>query len=167
MVGYGTESKDIENPQLVVSADDEQIWVAKKLLEKSELLKGLMLDVQDAGPIPLNNVDMNVLMKVLEWIDHHQNDPNQLPESTEKKSVEIDEWDMEFMKVDQEMLFEIVMAANFLDIEALLKTGCKTIANLIKGKSPEEIRQHFNIINDFTPEEEAQIRKENEWAEDR
>jgi len=55
---------------------------------------------------------------------------------------------------------------------------------MIKGKSPEEIRKTFNITNDFTyvslnspvfnqadracrPEEEAQIKKENEWAEDR
>ena len=66
--------------------------------------------------------------------------------------------------------------------------GCKTVANMIKGKSPEEIRKLFNIVNDFTPEEEvsldttaefscksanacsgfqAQIKKENEWAEDR
>ena len=45
--------------------------------------------------------------------------------------------------------------------------GCKTVANMIKGKSPEEIRKTFNIQNDFTPEEEDQIRRENEWAEDR
>lgn len=32
---------------------------------------------------------------------------------------------------------------------------------MIKGKTPEEIRKLFNIQNDFTPEEEAQIRKEN------
>jgi Skp1 family, dimerisation domain len=35
---------------------------------------------------------------------------------------------------------------------------------MIKGKSPEEIRRTFNIKNDFTPEEEDQIRRENEWA---
>ena len=32
---------------------------------------------------------------------------------------------------------------------------------MIKGKTPEEIRKLFNIVNDFTPEEEAQIKKEN------
>jgi len=37
--------------------------------------------------------------------------------------------------------------------------GCKTVANMIKGKSVEEIRKQFNIVNDFTPEEEEQIRK--------
>jgi S-phase kinase-associated protein 1 len=89
------------------------------------------------------------------------------------------------MQVDQEMLFEIILvgvcyliprskdltspiqASNYLDIKPLLDVGCKTVANMIKGKSPEEIRKTFNITNDFTPEEEDQIRRENEWAEDR
>lgn len=35
--------------------------------------------------------------------------------------------------------------------------GCKTVANMIKGKTPEEIRKLFNIVNDFTPEEEVGI----------
>ncbi len=33
--------------------------------------------------------------------------------------------------------------------------GCKTVANMIKGKTPEEIRKLFNIVNDFTHEEEV------------
>lgn len=32
---------------------------------------------------------------------------------------------------------------------------------------PLSMYNRFNIVNDFTPEEEAQIKKENEWAEDR
>jgi len=82
-------------------------------------------------------------------------------------SIEISEWDKTFMKVEQHVLFEIILAANYMDIKSLLDLGCQTVANMIKGRSPEEIRETFNIQNDFTPEEEEQIRRENEWAEDR
>ena len=112
----------------------------------------------------------NVLEKVLEWCKHHANDPAPTGDDdadSRKKTTDIEEWDQKFMQVDQEMLFEIILAANYMDIKALLDVGCKTVANMIKGKSPEEIRKTFNIQNDFTPEEEDQIRRENEWAEDR
>jgi S-phase kinase-associated protein 1 len=129
------------------------------------------------------------MKKVIEWCEHHKDDPpaaNDDDNDSRKKSTDIDEWDQKFMQVDQEMLFEIILvrhlphsltrasallitsqAANYLDIKALLDVGCKTVANMIKGKSPDEIRKTFNIQNDFTPEEEEQIRRENEWAEDR
>lgn len=59
------------------------------------------------------------------------------------------------------ILFNIscLQAANYLDIKGLLDVTCKTVANMIKGKSPEEIRKTFNIKNDFTPAEEEQVSK--------
>jgi S-phase kinase-associated protein 1 len=111
--------------------------------------------------------------QVLEWCEHHKNDPlpvatdaNDATEETRRRNIDISEWDGKFIQVDQEMLFEIILAANYLDIKPLLDLGCKTVANMIKGKTPEEIRKLFNIQNDFTPEEEAQIKRENEWAEE-
>ena len=35
------------------------------------------------------------------------------------------------------------------------KLGTNTLANMIKGKTPEEIRKLFSVVNDFTPEEEV------------
>lgn len=119
---------------------------------------------------PTRQVSEAVLRKVLEWCTHHKNDPTPTTDDdadSRKKTTDIEDWDQKFMQVDQEMLFEIILAANYMDIKALLDVGCKTVANMIKGKSPEEIRKTFNIQNDFTPEEEDQIRRENEWAEDR
>ena len=34
------------------------------------------------------------------------------------------------------------------------------------GKDPEEIRKEFDIVNDFSPEEELHLREENAWAFD-
>ena len=78
----------------------------------------------------------------------------------------VGEWDAEFVSIDQEMLFELILAANYMDIKSLLDLTCAKVASTIKGKSPEEIRTQFNISSDFTPEEEAQIREEQKWCED-
>ena len=87
---------------------------------------------------------------------------------TEKEQTEKDqadkEFDNEFVKVDQATLFELILAANYLNIKTLLDLTCMTVANMIKGKTPEEIRKTFNIKNDFTPEEEEEVKKENAWA---
>ena len=64
--------------------------------------------------------------------------------------------------------FHFPQAANYLDIKSLLDLTCKTVADYIKQcKTPQEIRRRFNIKNDFTPEEEEEVRKENAWCEER
>ena len=68
--------------------------------------------------------------------------------------------------MDMPYLLAIVYSANYLDHKILLEMACKTVANVINDKTPEQIRAIFNIQSDFTPEEEAQIRKENEWTEE-
>lgn len=78
----------------------------------------------------------------------------------------VQEWYATFVAVDQEILFELILAANYMDIKPLLDLTCATVASLIKGKSAEDIRKQFHIVNDFTPEEEAQVREENKWVED-
>uniref|UniRef100_A0A453R7U6 SKP1 component dimerisation domain-containing protein n=1 Tax=Aegilops tauschii subsp. strangulata TaxID=200361 RepID=A0A453R7U6_AEGTS len=75
-------------------------------------------------------------------------------------------FDAEFVKVDRATLFDLILAANYLNIKGLLDLTCQTVADMIKDNTPEEIRKIFNIKNDFTPEEEAEVRKENQWAFD-
>ncbi|WFD35447.1 TATA-binding protein-associated factor mot1 [Malassezia cuniculi] len=157
---------------VLTTSDNEQFTVDRDVAERSLLIKQMIEDIGESDmPIPLPNVSSSVLTKVLEYCNHHRNDPpSSLDDADEmrRRATDISEWDAKFIQVDQEMLFEIILAANYLDIKSLLDIGCKTVyvvpadsANMIKGKQPEEIRKLFNIQNDFTPEEEAQIRREN------
>jgi S-phase kinase-associated protein 1 len=121
--------------------------------------------------VPLPNVNSAILRKVIQFCTYHKDDPT--PPSTdddenkEKRTDDITSWDADFLKVDQGTLFELILAANYLDIRSLLDVTCKTVANMIKGKTPDEIRKTFNIKNDFTPAEEEQVRKENTWCEEK
>jgi S-phase kinase-associated protein 1 len=57
-------------------------------------------------------VNEAVMKKVIEWCDHHKDDPPATQDDdsdSRKKSTDIDEWDQKFMQVDQEMLFEIIL----------------------------------------------------------
>jgi S-phase kinase-associated protein 1 len=68
--------------------------------------------------------------------------------------------------VDKDTLFNLTLASNYLDIKPLLDLCCAKIASFIKNKTPEEIRVNLDIINDFSPEEEAQVRNENKWVDE-
>ncbi len=46
-------------------------------------------------------------------------------------------WDEEWIKVDQRELFDIILAANYLNIEKLLTLTVETVAQMIKGKTPQ------------------------------
>ena len=60
----------------------------------------------------------------------------------------------------------MILAANYLDVKSLLELSTAKVATIIKNKTIPEIREYFNIENDFTPEEEQQIMDENKWAEE-
>ncbi|RKP09430.1 E3 ubiquitin ligase SCF complex Skp subunit [Thamnocephalis sphaerospora] len=159
---------------VLTSSDNVEFTVDKDVAERSVLIKNMLEDVGESDhAIPLPNVTGKVLSKVIEYCEQHKNDP--LPDADDgqdeyarvRSSDDISEWDKKYMDVDQDTIFDVILAANYLDIRPLLDLGCKTIANMIKGKTTEQIRELFGIVNDFTPEEEEQIRKECEWAEER
>lgn len=60
-----------------------------------------------------------------------------------------------------------ITASNYLNIPGLLWLTTREVAYMMKGKSPEEIRQLFKIENDWTPAELEQVQKENQWCEEK
>jgi S-phase kinase-associated protein 1 len=111
----------------------------------------------------------HVLRHVVEFCNHYVEEPmNEIEKPLRSANMHevVQSWYADFVTIEQETLFELILAANYMDIKPLLDLTCATVASMIKGKTPEEIRQTFNIVNDFTPEEEAQVRAENKWCEE-
>uniref|UniRef100_G1PZR7 S-phase kinase-associated protein 1 n=1 Tax=Myotis lucifugus TaxID=59463 RepID=G1PZR7_MYOLU len=163
-------------PSIKLQSSDGEIFevdveTAKQSVTIRTMLEDLGLDDEgDDDPVPLPNVDAAILQKLLQWCTHHRDDPPPPPlddENKENRTDDIPAWDREFLKVDQGTLFELILAANYLDIKGLLDVTCKTVANMIKGKTPEEICKTFNIKHDFTEGEEAQVCKEYQWCEEK
>lgn len=44
----------------------------------------------------------------------------------------VQEWYAKFVEVQQETLFELILAANYMDIKPLLDLTCATVASMIK-----------------------------------
>ncbi|XP_076929486.1 SKP1-like protein 1A [Bidens hawaiensis] len=139
------------------SSDGETFEVEEAVAVESQTIKHMIEDDCADTTIPLPNVTSKILSKVIEYCKRHVHAANNDDE-------DLKAFDAEFVKVDQATLFDLILAANYLNIKSLLDLTCQTVADMIKGKTPEEIRKTFNIKNDFTPEEEEEVRRENAWA---
>ena len=167
-----TEVSTPERLVHLVSQEGEQFEVSLDVVKMSELVK-IMFDTEqpedEVQEMPLPNVKTSILSKVIEFLTHYKGESMteiEKPLKSSNMNEVVQEWYAEFVNVDQEILFELILAANFMDVKPLLDLTCATVASMIKGKTPEEIRQHFSIVYDFTEAEEAQIREENKWCEE-
>ncbi|OWM68229.1 SKP1-like protein 1A [Punica granatum] len=143
------------------SSDGETFEVDEAVAVESQTIKHMIEDDCADNAIPLPNVTSKILAKVIEYCKKHVESSSSEDRANDD---ELKSWDADFVKVDQAALFDLILAANYLNIKSLLDLTCQTVADMIKGKTPEEIRKTFNIKNDFTPEEEEEVRRENQWA---
>eukprot|EP00253_Pinus_taeda_P035294 PITA_35294 len=146
------------------SSDGELFDVTEAVAFESQTIKYMIEDTGTANAIPLPNVSSEILSKVIAYCKYHVDAQNPAHEKSAISEEDMKIWDEDFVKVDQDTLLDLILAANYLNIENLLDLTCQTIAEMIKGKTPEEIRKTFNLKNDFTPEEEEEVRRENQWA---
>jgi len=146
---------------MLKSSDGKSFEIDEDVARKSIAINHMVEDGCATDVIPLRNVTSKILKIVIDYCEKHVKS---------KEEEDLKEWDADFMKtIETTILFDVMMAANYLNIQILLDLTCKTVsdllqADLLSGKTPDEIRAHFNIENDLTAEEVAKIREENQWA---
>ncbi len=157
----------------LTTSDGEETEVRKDIAEKSVLIKGVLDDAGDEEPVPLPSVTKPILDKVIVYMTYISRPEKKMPkikcplvDADLKNSIE-DHWYVEYVNIDKKHLYDVILAANFMDIKSLLKLTTAKVATYLKGKTLEEMRAEFGVTDHgFSEEEYKQILLENKWAEE-
>ncbi|KAL6656995.1 hypothetical protein ACP70R_004775 [Stipagrostis hirtigluma subsp. patula] len=143
------------------SSEGAELEVSEAAARLSGLFRGFINEGLADDIIAVPNVGAEPLATVIKYCTKHA-------EVAAKPDPEdLEEWDRELLDgLDQAALYALIIAANFLDIQGLLDAICRKVADMMKGKTTAQIRKTFNIVSDFTAEEEEEIRNEYIWAFD-
>ncbi|KAM0828871.1 hypothetical protein ACQ4PT_067256 [Festuca glaucescens] len=142
------ESEAAEGKIVKLKSSDGLIFEVPAKVAK--LFKAIA-DVVDKGctddTIPLPNVDGRTLSKVIEYGLKHLR-TNDYPD------VRSWDWEEEFVhSLDVAGLNDVMLAAQYLGYERLLRLIRKAVRQMMAGKTGEQILATFGLENEFTPEE--------------
>lgn len=152
------------------SSQEVEFELPVKAAMVSELVKDSIENEDDeTQTVDVIRVSTDCLSKVVDFLKH--NDEEQMLEiptplnGNTFEEVMTQTWFQEFVdenNTSQDMLFELLTAANYMGIKPLLDLACLKVTFQLNGKNAEEIRTILNLP-ELTPEEEVQARSEHPW----
>jgi hypothetical protein len=159
----GLDDETVEEFLDLVCKDDKHVKLSKNLIHLSAYIKGIVDADSTVKEIQIRDISSTSVEYMIEWMKYHKtvasrSIPRPLKSGNLKEMV--GPWDANFIDKDLDSVFELLLASNFMGVTALLELCCARIASLMYGKTPKQIRKSFNLPDEFTPEEEAAIRKE-------
>ncbi|CAI2342461.1 unnamed protein product [Caenorhabditis sp. 36 PRJEB53466] len=153
----GTSSASTSfGPIIVLSSDGKEFPMDLQMISQSDTLQKLVTSFEydqpttKREPIPANNVNSEMMAKVCEWMNHYKNVPPYV-ESVDKNHIPnllLGTFQRNFFAIPNSELFELINAANYLNMPRLLDCSCKKVATMISGKTAEQLRATFNIKSD-------------------
>jgi S-phase kinase-associated protein 1 len=130
------------------SKDGKGFPVDRKHAFISNLIKTGLENDDKADEFPVPGVTAPILEKVVEYMTHHKGTEPPIIEkplrSKVMRDVCQDKWDAEFIDrigETRQVLYDLILAANYMDIKGLLHLGCAKVASLIKGQPLEKIKE--------------------------
>jgi len=151
----GLDEEDDQTLTLVSmeETNPQKFVINKKAAEMCKLVRSILEGDPSATEIPIKKVKGEILASIVEYLKHHN---GKIPAEIAKpiRSVKMDKivedkWDADFINnMSKKMIFQVILGANYMDVPSLLHLGCAKIATLIKGKSPDEIKQILSDESD-------------------
>jgi len=163
---------DVPNNCVLLSfSDEKQLIIEKKYAEASLTIKDILEDIKDIGPEPIllpYISSVNFENVVFKYLNHFVDNKLQHPVYCKNIQIDLDQWEKEFLddifKNNAKDLFDLLINANYLNINRLVLLICKYISDILQQKPLEELRTFLNITREYTSDEIQQIKEENPWC---
>ncbi|CAL5407841.1 unnamed protein product [Camellia sinensis] len=126
---------------------EEEVAMFCPMICREVLQTGMGSSKNYAISLP-QRVNPAVLGLILDYCRFHQ-----LPGRSNKERKTFDE---KFVRLDTKKLCELTSAADSLQLRPLVDLTSRALARMIEGKTPEEIRETFNLPDDLTEEEKLE-----------
>jgi len=139
---------------ILLARDGVRVNISKDAAALSTVIAEFMEMFEDADAIPLPGVDSQTLFKIAEFCEFVSS-----PRTEDEEVL----FESNFYDIDNNMLFEIANAANYLNIQGLVDGTCEAIAETMKGKTTYQIQELFGTA-DLTPQELEEVRMTHPWA---
>ncbi len=161
-------SLDLDEEKIVLlSSDNTKREISRKYVPLSKFISTVLEADKDESvvKIPLNDY---FLEKIIQFLKYHPGTPMPVL-NRPVAEIEFPPWYAAFMNdiVSDNVsnIFDIVKAADFLNIQPLFELSCAKLALMIRNLSGEEIGALFNIDTSYTEEEKKEITRDTKWAE--
>jgi len=135
-------------PLKLTSKDKKEFTIDRKYAFISTLVKTSLENDELSNEVPIPGVTGNILELVFKYMEHHKGTEPPLVEkplrSKLMKDVVTDKWDAEYIDKlgeNRQQLYDLILAANYMDVKSLLHLGCAKVASLIKGQPLEKIKE--------------------------
>ena len=126
----------MRNETVLIICAEDKIVVEKETLR---LAKNLFKEIQKTkqNQINLKNISKSKILKILEFCEHHKNKkPAEIQKPLKSANLRengVDQWDCEFIDFENlEDLSDLIILAEFFEIEELILLGCAKFASLLK-----------------------------------
>uniref|UniRef100_A0AC35U245 Skp1 domain-containing protein n=1 Tax=Rhabditophanes sp. KR3021 TaxID=114890 RepID=A0AC35U245_9BILA len=126
----------------------DELDIPMFVIQQSGTLKQM---VSDLG-LDLEKCNTYSLKKTIEFCEFYDSLPT-LDDNSTKRLIR------------REYNFVLILVADFLDIPKMFTVLCDDVADSMRGKTVEEWRERFDIVDDFTEEDHEYLNNQNAWLD--
>ncbi|XP_003742156.1 suppressor of kinetochore protein 1-like [Galendromus occidentalis] len=117
-------------------------WVQSRFRDLQIVFQENGLYLREDSFMPLLNISPDCLRKILKWVNRHKQSEADL---TPNEIKALRDWETSFLSVDKVILFDLIAAAQHLEMSDLVECAQKVLLALLKRGNAADIRLLLDV----------------------